>query len=477
VRAGAQMLTTSPLALKVVSGAAPPSRPGLPPLPPTPAPEPVGEANEDIFVKTEVSNPTPYEGEQVVLTMSFYKRADLTLAETPSYSPPDTPGLVSEGLPDPPQQRVMLGNLPYTVIQRQLALFAPTPGQYQIGPAVITFTRDFFGPEETISSDPITLRVKALPASRPDDFCGLVGEMTAELNVDATQTRTGDSVTARVTINGIGDVRRIQPPKLPVSAPCRIFEAGSQAKTAPRVVGQQQLLGGTVTFEYLLVPQQAGRLTIGPVKMHYFDPATRSYRPVSTGALVLEVAQGEVSPAPVDAQPAKELAYVRNTSRALRARPPVTSSRWFWIVQLLPLIGLAVVVRQRAEIVRRERDPRYRRLVEARGRAHALLAAARRKAGEGKDAFELADEALSGYVADKLDLSAMTLSPPGARDALTEAGVSLHVAQRVEDMLRTLRAGRFAPGAALLDPRQVVRSVAQLIDELERTLGRGRGPQ
>lgn len=469
VTAGGQTLTTQMLTLTVTGGGsgsnhAPPPNPTNDQPPATPE-----QSYDELFVTTEVDNERPYVGQQIMLTMSFYQRAGVRLAESPSYTPAETEGLVAEPMPDPPNETVTLGGSQYSVIRRKTALLAPTAGKYTINPAIISYTRNFFDAQRTIQSEPIAIEARPLPTrNQPDDFCGLVGEMTAGLSVDKTTTSAGESLTARVTATGIGDMRRIEAPELSVSGGCKVYPAGGQPSVGPRPSGDGQALGGTAWFEYLLVPHEAGTLTVGPVTMSFFDPDAGQYRRATTGTAQVTISQGAAVAPVVEDAPSDELRYIKPTGGGLHERRPVTSSLWFWLAQLLPLAWLATAVRARAEDSRRERDPQYRRFIEAQSRARASLSNA---ASSDKSAWELADEILTRYVADKTFAAASSVSPASAEEALTVAGAGDELVSRVRQTLSRLRGGRFAPGAdTSASDEELLGEARGLIEELERTL-------
>ncbi len=468
VTAGGETLTTQMLTVNVTGTRYRPN-PAPEPDQPDQSPATPEETYEELFVTTEVDNDKPYVGQQVMLTMSFFQRAGVRLANSPSYTPSVTEGLVAEPMPDPPNETVVLAGSQYSVIRRRTALLAPAAGNYQISPVVISYTRNFFDPERTIQSEPIDIEARPLPTrNQPADFCGLVGEMTAGLSVDKTATSTGESLTARVTTTGLGDMRRIEAPELTTTDGYKVYPAGGQPSVGPRASGDGQVLGGSASFEYLLVPHEAGTMTVGPVTMSFFDPTTEQYRRATSGTAQVEISQGATVAPVVEDTPGDELRYIKPTGGGLHERRPVTSSPWFWLAQLLPLAWLGTAMQARAEDSRRERDPRYRRFVEAGSRASASLIAA---AASGKSAWELADEVLTRYVADKTFAAASSLSPTGAAEALAVAGAGEELASRVGQTLGRMRGGRFAPGAdTSATDDELLGQARGLIDELESVL-------
>ena len=176
VQVGDEVYTTHALTLRVMPGNTAPAPPspqqGQPPVTTPSAPQ------QEITAVTSVDNPNPWVGEQVTLTLRFLQAHTARLVGNAEYEPPPTEGLVAEPLPDDPQRTEVINGIPYEIVTRKTALVAPSPGQYTIGPATITFRRGFMSEEETIQTDPITLNVRALPsAGRPQVFTVAVGSL------------------------------------------------------------------------------------------------------------------------------------------------------------------------------------------------------------------------------------------------------------------------------------------------------------
>jgi hypothetical protein len=155
----------------------------------------------------------------------------------------------------------------------------------------------------------------------------------------------------------------------------------------------------------------------------------------------------------------------------LHARPPVTASWWYWVAQLVPLLGLAAAVRERGLRLKLEADPKHRRFVQALGRAEARVRDLSGRHPEAAGTCEALDEVLTDFIADKLGVAASSLSPQAAERALAEAGAPEDLGRQVGESLRRLRAGRFAPGAAgQAESEELVRTVRELITDVERAL-------
>ncbi len=476
VHVGDDTYTTQAIVLRVVpSGIPSTTPPGLqtpPPGQPSPDAEPThsAEPTREIDAVTEVDNRNPWVGEQVTLTLKFMQAPNVHLMGNAEYEPPSTEGLVAEPLPDEAQNTEVINGVPYEIVTRQTALIAPAPGQYTIGPATITFRRGFMSDEETIQTDPIALNVRALPArGRPEGFKGAVGSLQLAMSVPTNEVRVGEAASLRLQVTGTGDLRQLDPPDVVVEGDARVYQSGEERQISAQPAPGGSRIGGTVTFDYLIMPGSAGTLTVKPIVVHYFNPGVDRYQSAQTTAATITVLPGEAGQT-IPASNGDELRYIDEGKLALRARPPVTAAAWFWVLQALPLLGIGLVLRERAERVHRARDPRYRRRVEAAREARGTLRAIS-PADHPAEVYRRADEALAEYIAARTDASAAAISPEGAHERLLAAGAGDELAARAEGMLRSLRAGAYAPGAAGAPvPATALDEVRALVDAIEEAL-------
>lgn len=475
VNAAGQVYTTRPVTLTVAGRAASAPSPGAPPsssfggqLPSLPGAQP--PPIKEIDARLEVDNPTPYVGQQVILTMSFYQAHTVSLLGSAEYLPPTTEGLMAEALPDEPAHTETIGGIPFAVVTRRTALFAPAPGEYTIGPATVEFRRSYMGGDESITTDPVVLKVRPLPsAGRPEDFSGIVGHLRAHLQAPADHLRVGEAMTVRLTVEGTGDLRQLQAPELTVSDGARVYPTGEQREVGPRRQGQELTIGGVVNFDYLVMPQRTGTLTIAPITISFFDAESGRYGSTRTDAVTLQVEPGEGGETSLRPE-GGELRPLKEGGLGLRARTPVTSSPLFWLLQLIPTAGLGWALVRRSELQRRQRDPRYRRFVEAEAVARARLRSLPKQAS-AREMHVAADATLAEYLAAKTDAAAASLSPEEARALLTEAGCRPDTAARAEELLRSLRHAVYAPpGTMSMEAEELGGAVLGLITQIEGEL-------
>jgi tetratricopeptide (TPR) repeat protein len=343
------------------------------------APEFAGPDAEVIF-RAGISPDTVYVGQQATLRAEAQFEADLRhrLRRAPEYLPPVPSGFWLLELPTPPFERRIEGGRLYEVQGFRRAYFALTPGRHMLPPARLQYEvrRGFLYPSEAIelSSDSLALVVLPLPeADRPESFTGAVGRFRVRAHVQPQTLAAGEAATLRVEVEGIGNVKALPPPNLPVLQDVDVLPPTEQSSFRSGT----SWIGGTKTFTWIIVPQREGRLEL-PIEYGYFDPLVREYAVAGTAPLVLEVGPGSDATAVVD--PAR--------IRPLRGHPG-GGRRMAWIrspafaaLQALPvalLAGVLLVRRQRAPVrpgaraLRRRRDAVLERLLAPAGVSSAAF--------------------------------------------------------------------------------------------------------
>lgn len=147
--------------------------------------------------------------------------------------------------------------------------------------------------QRMLTTEPLELTIRPLPAA-PAGFTGAVGTFTLTSKVVPTTPTVGEPVTWTLELAGTGNWPDIAGlPEREVSADFSVVQPKSK-----RTMKDNALFEGTLGEDVVLVPNKAGRYTLGPVKFTYFDPSSGTYRTLSTEPVTLEVGAGTAAPAP-----------------------------------------------------------------------------------------------------------------------------------------------------------------------------------
>ncbi|MEO6324002.1 MAG: BatD family protein, partial [Thermoanaerobaculia bacterium] len=254
---------------------------------------------------------TAYVGEEVAIHYELVTQADIEGLEF--VEPPKYPGLWAEDLEKPEKpvgRRDVYDNRPvtrFTLLKKSVSGLAPgtiSLPAAKVRLAVRTAGDPFADPFSFMqrqvverATKPINLKILAIPGRK--DFKGPVGRFDVTARLDRTRVSAGDAVTLKVRIAGNGNLRtateapQISIPNSRLYPPTRIGDPAGKA-------GRQ---GAFAEWDYVLVPNAAGALTIPAISMEVFDPSEKRIVAKSSSpiTLIVDRAVEAALPAPATA--------------------------------------------------------------------------------------------------------------------------------------------------------------------------------
>ncbi len=267
-----------------------------------------------IIIKAEVDRKTAYKGEKVIVSYYVYHQPRVLNVQIDKF--PVLSGFLREDLDalamgQPLEsEEAKLGD---EVFERALlARYAAYPledGKLEIDPVAVKYSyipnrpRAGLGmndDEDLLSgffqqmtqqagqgqSEPLTVEVLKLPEDgRPANFSGGVGKFDLVSMVDKYEVRAGEAITLTVKVEGDGNITTLQEPKGNWPKSVDLYEAKS--RNLPSRGG----LGAKV-FEFLLIPREAGKVTLPALELSFFDPAKKAYYTKSAAPIEINVLEG-----------------------------------------------------------------------------------------------------------------------------------------------------------------------------------------
>lgn len=460
------------------------------------------KAGEQVFIRAEADRKAAYPGEQINLSIKFYTSVPLT--SNPQYVPPPFKNLIAEDLPPVRNGEVEVNGTRYSYSEIKTALFALTPGPAEISPATVIaqipsdeavdpFDPNFFqnfmamsgaqGKSKELSTDPIRLDIKPLPAGAPEGFAGAVGSYTAAAYADRSDAKAGEAVNFSITVTGSGNLKAVTAPKLPDLPDFKVFDTMSSLD----IKKEGDVISGKKTFTYILVPRVEGRKTVPPVKFSFFDSKAGAYRTIQTDAVTLQVEKGDENGKSVNfAQTSPQASAVTASGTDIRyvsdrtgngtlpylAARTAALPRWlhaFPAALLLLSFWLARFNRFKSA------NPLLFRFRQARGAAAKDIDEAERliKAGQTNEAVSVLYDSFMEYLSDKCGdkVSALTMKkaaelirarfPRAGDDALAE----------IQELWAALELRHFSPEASGAEgTSDLARKYSLLVELLEKEL-------
>ena len=460
---------TQPITIEVVEGSAPPptSR-----AEPDSVEAPGSGAGQTFYVESEVDKPITYLGDQATYTFRFYQAQELM--DNPRYDAPRWTGFWAESMEPQNRYIINVGGTNYRVTEIKTALFPIVTGEQTVEPAILEIPGRLFQRGLTLQTSPVAVQVKPLPTEgQPADFSGAVGRYTVLATAEPLETRANEPVDIYFEVRGTGNVSAVPEPAWPDIPGMRAYDAHSTSSST----NNDYVIGGTKRFERLHIPEQAGEYTIPPLALTYFDPASQTYRTVSSEPIVVSVAPGAAGSATPGTSP-RDVTLLGTDIRHIKAAPAALKdeSQWvmrsagFWAVWAIPLVLVAAATVVQFQRNKLQGDPAYARRRRARKQADRRLRLARQALDEGHtDSFyaELT-RGLVTYVADKLNVPPAGLTFDALHGRLSNRGIPADLVEQVGDAWQESEQGRFAPVGASREAQQALLDrAAELIVTLE----------
>jgi len=264
--------------------------------------ENVTELNDKIFIQVQVSKNELYINEPLAIKVFMYS-AGLSIRDI-QYPRIESIGFIDEPFGQPKQYQQVLEGKRYDIIEFSKVVYPTRTGQLTIGPAQLDcnivvrsqgqssslFEDDFFNAffdrgekrPATLTSQPVTVNVIDLPAEgKPADFTGGVGNFNYEVSVSPTEIRVGDPVTLRMKIEGKGNLKAIEFPKIKDEVRFKLYDP---------IIKEE---GRTKMLEQVLIPLSEEVTEIPATNFTYFNNDQGKYMTVTQGPFPIKVLKAE----------------------------------------------------------------------------------------------------------------------------------------------------------------------------------------
>ncbi len=452
----------------------------------------IREIEQNLFLQAIPEKRMVYVGEQVGVTYKLFTRYDLRNVQyghVPTFT-----GFWAETVFDAQrlnmQREVVDGRAFNTALLKRLALFPTTAGKHTLEQLEVNceivagrrsrglFDFDPFDTQQvTVRSGDIEIEVRPLPTGAPKGFGGAVGQFEMRAEAIPDQVKAGDPVAVKVVVQGAGNLHAIDEPIRPDRARFKFYDPKTNLETQK----QDTRISGKKTFEYVAIPQKAGQVILPPFTLAYFDPVQRRYKTVQTEPIALHVTPGELAPQPVDGLRGEEvramgsdIRYIKPDRIHLADQGLLLYQRsGFWLLQLVPVLGVVGAYAYRRHRARLEGDVAYARRRRSRSEAQQRLGRAKglMEAGDSAGFHGEVHRSLAQFVADRTNLSVAGLTADHIGAVLVEHGVDAQVIAGVQDVFGQCDQARFAPGQISEEQMQALFAQAEdLIGALERCI-------
>ena len=455
-------------------------------------------SNQDLFITATASKTNVYEQEAFVLTYKIYTReSNLQLNNAKL---PDFKGFHSQEIEMTTNARWTpehyKGRNYYTTVYRQFVLFPQQSGKLFIEPAQFQMTVNkpvqsadpfdaFFNGgnnvieiKKPITTPKIAINVNPLPAGKPTNFLGGVGEFNISSSINSKELKTNDAITIKLVISGTGNLKLISNPEIKFPDDFEVYD--------PKVDNQVRLtkegLTGNKVIEYLAIPRHAGTYKIPGVSFSYFDIRSKSYKTLNTEDYVINVEKGAGNADQVIANftnkedlkvLGEDIRYIKQNEVTFQPKGSFFyGSMSYWLFYIIPALAFIlffiIYLKQAAENanVAKMRTKKANKVAIKRMKLAGKLLSENKK-----DAFyDEVLKALWGYISDKLNIPVSRLSKDNIEEKLRNHGVSEELIKEFLNALNDCEFARFAPGDENQAMDKVYSSSIEVISKMENSI-------
>ena len=250
---------------------------------------------QPFFMVAAVSKSAPYVNEQITLAIRFYYSQSFYDAP---YQKPEVSNIFMEDASSS-EGTQLIHHTPYRYQEQRYHLIGAAPGPATIGAATVhfrvgtsplsPFDRLFGGgavsEERSVSSTPISLKIRPLPGDKPDSFYGAVGKgYSFKSNLQPQEVEAGEAVTWVATVYGTSNLKSTRDLTFPEIDGFRSYPAASSTgKTTGAPVLNYK------TFKTVLVPSSSGIYTAPVLEWSYFNPVDGKYHTLKTQPVTIQV--------------------------------------------------------------------------------------------------------------------------------------------------------------------------------------------
>ncbi len=457
-------------------------------------------SNRELFMTATLNKTKVFEQEAVLLTYKVYSKVNLVSLNG---KVPDLKGFQIQEVSLPQNKEWDIddynGDRYRTLTWRQFVLFPQQSGEIEIpsvafegivqqavNTAMDPF--DFFmngGPrvveiKKALVTPKLKLNVEKLPAGKPADFSGAVGQFSVSATIDKNELKANEAVTLRLVISGTGNMKLIRTPEIDFPEDFELYDP----KVSNNFTLKSNGFSGNKVIEYLAIPRHAGEYTIPALKFTYFDIASKQYKSAETKPFTLNVAKGDNSSTEtVSSYVSKEelkllgqdIRYIKQGNvRLNKSGDYFFASPTYYLCYILFLLLFVAYIAFARHIMKENANETKMKTKKANKVAVKRLKVAKKLLKENKK-NEFYDEILKtlwGYISDKLSIPVSRLTKDNVADELSAIGASDELIKELLDILNEGEFARYAPGDATATMDKLFEMSMNVISKMENSIKR-----
>ncbi len=457
------------------------------------------EIKKDLFIKVAVDKSKVHVGEQITTSYKLYARIPMQVAFSKL---PSLNGFWTQDFEIPrqpkPTEEILDGKKYQVFLLKKSALFPQETGTLELDPAEakgvarITqqikpgngtlmmndpfFNNAFFGSvykdvSVHLVSTPVKITVTGLPEKgKPANFGGAVGQFSIAGKLDKKELTTDDVASLTLTINGSGNLKLIEAPKLTLPNGINTYDP----QIVDTITGRSTTISGSKIITYAITPHNTGDFEIPAVEFTYFNPETGSYTTLHTQPFKMHVTAGKhYSPGHTqnNVVTIKDIHDIdAKTMGNMSANDgPMLLTPVYWSGYAVPILAFIILAVWRRRKEEEARDSALLRSKRANRVATQRLVIAKKHllANERNPFHEELSKAIWLYLSDKSGVPLSALSHETAKAALRARSVPDAVQNHFEAVILECETALYATGGSK-HMYQTYDDAVKVISELEQ---------
>ncbi len=417
-------------------------------------------AAQNIHLVAEISNTNPYVGESISVVYKIYVDVNKVSVrnwreiESPSFNGFWNQNIEVKQLKG--QDGSFQGKAHRYVIIKKTVLIPQKSGKLTIDPMEMEITvgvpigrRDLFGnmisnnTTLTLTTGKRNVNVKSLPIeNKPVNFSGAVGVYDFKVTSNKTVLKANESAQIKVEVSGKGNLKLVGLPNIETPNGLEKYEPEHRENIVTNLGG----LRGNVYDQYTVVPQFRGKFKIPPVSFSYFDLENKTYKTITSKAIIINVPQGKVliqdgnnnSVVKRDViNNAKDIRYISTTAslKPIENTKDFLGSNLFYTLLIVPLLSIPLGIFIGMKKKERDSDFVGNKRRKADKLAKKYLSEAKKQLNNNEQFYIALERALHNYLKAKLQVETSDISKDKISELLNKRNVNVDA---INDFIKVL---------------------------------------
>lgn len=423
--------------------------------------------SSNVFIRVTANKNTVVEQEPIKLTYKLYTASQITVPS--DLKMPNVQDFTIYEIEQPKTAQwtteSVNGKAYKCAVWKQYIVYPQSTGKLTVPGSSVQINRvvhhnnvdpieQMFNPGSTYHEEEMDIAVPALTVNvvplpqRPANFSGGVGHFNMSAAISKSQVKAGEPVTVRVSLSGVGNMKLVKQPTVNFPKDFEVYDPKVTDNTQNTNAGVE----GSMTYEFIAIPQNKGDFTIPAVEFTYYDTQTSGYKTIKSSVMKLKVDEADASSSSAESyqeelrnsdiysiKQFQEIEFHNNDSFFLSAS--------YVVIMLLLLVTFFVLLYvfrkraiERADVVRMKAN-RANKVASKKLQKAAMLMRLRKK----DEFYDEVLRALWGYAADKINIPVESLSKDNIQEQLLEHNCNSYSVEKFTDAISECEYARYAP--------------------------------